>query len=476
MTDATKKDHLGLVIIGHVDAGKSTTTGHLLFKLGGISKRDMEKLQAEADAQGKGSFAYAFYMDKQKEERERGVTIVCSTKEFFTDKFHYTIIDAPGHRDFIKNMISGASQADVALLMVPAKKGGFETSIQKGDHKRGVVQGQTRQHAFLAKLLGIDQLIVAVNKMDDPSVKYSEDRFNEIKDEVSKMITKAGYKPKRVPFIPISGYLGENLIDKSDKMPWYKGFSVPVSKGVKKSGHTLLDALNDVVKCPKRPVDAPVRVPLSGVFKIRGVGDVLTGRVEQGSLTPGTTVGFCPSGTTGKVFTIEMHHKSVPMAGPGDNVGLNIKGLDKDDMPRAGDVMYVVDDPKDTAAPRPIKSFRALVFIQDHPGQLRASRPGGAKGKGIGGFTPSVHVRTSKAPCCMTKIHWKLGKKSTNNTKMDDPPFVQAGDQAEVTFEPKLPFYVEEFSRSKGLGRLAVMDSNSLIMLGRVKSVEYVEE
>jgi len=141
------KEHLGLVIVGHVDAGKSTTTGHLLFKLGGISPRELEKLQAEADAQGKGSFAYAYFMDKQKDERERGVTISCTTKEFFTDKYHYTIIDAPGHRDFIKNMITGASQADVALLMVPANRGGFEVSIQKGDHKKGVIQGQTRQHA-----------------------------------------------------------------------------------------------------------------------------------------------------------------------------------------------------------------------------------------------------------------------------------------------------------------------------------------
>jgi len=472
-----QKEHLGLVIVGHVDAGKSTTTGHLLFKLGGISKRNMEKLQAEADAQGKGSFAFAFHMDKQKEERERGVTISCATKEFFTDKFHYTIIDAPGHRDFIKNMISGASQADVALLMVPAKKGGFETAIQKGDHKTGQVQGQTRQHAFLCNLLGITQLIVGVNKMDDPSVKYNEDRFNEIKDEVSKMITAAGYKPKRVPFIPISGYLGENLTEKSDKMPWFKGFKVPVRGGKTAEGFTLLDAFNKVAYCPKRPLDAPVRVPISGVYKIPGAGDVLTGRVEQGCLKKEMRVAFCPSGKTGKIFKMEMHHREVgveqnhPIVGPGDNVGINVKGLDKFDMPRVGDVMYLLDDPKDDRPPRPVKSFVATIYVQEHPGQLK-----GADAKGNGGFTPSVHVRTSKAPCRMLKINWKCGKKSTKNIKMEDPQYIEARDQAEVVFEPKGPLFVEEFKRSKGLARIAVMDSNTLVMLGRVKSVIYKDE
>merc|ERR1712093_59939 len=202
------KQHVSIVICGHVDAGKSTTTGNLIFSLGGINEREMEKLKKEAEALGKSSFAFAFYMDRQKDERERGVTISCTTKEFFTKNYHYTIIDAPGHRDFIKNMISGASQADVALLMVPANKGGFETSIQKGNHKKNEVQGQTRQHAHLLHLLGVDQIIVGINKMDDKSVNYSKDRFMEIKEEISKMLMKTGFKMKRIPFIPMSGFKG----------------------------------------------------------------------------------------------------------------------------------------------------------------------------------------------------------------------------------------------------------------------------
>merc|ERR1711881_10488 len=317
---AEGKTHLSLVVCGHVDAGKSTTTGHLLFELGGISEREMEKLKEKAAQLGKSSFSFAFYLDTQKDERERGVTIACTTKEFFTDRYHYTIIDAPGHRDFIKNMISGASQADVALLMVPANKGGFETSIQKGNHKKGEVQGQTRQHARLLHLLGVEQIIVGINKMDDKSVGYSQERYKEIKSEVSKMLTKIGFKTKKIPFVPMSGWKGDNLVDESTNMDWYKGFKVkPKKKEVK--GHTLLNALNDVVNCPKRPTKKPFRMPVSGVYKIKGVGDVITGRIEQGKLTPGLEVSFAPSLVGGKAFSIEMHHKNVESAGPGDNVG-----------------------------------------------------------------------------------------------------------------------------------------------------------
>jgi len=463
---AENKKHLGLVVVGHVDAGKSTTTGHLMFELGGINERDMVKLRAEAEAQGKGSFAFAFFMDKSKDERARGVTIACTTKEFFTDRYHYTIIDAPGHRDFIKNMISGASQADVALLMVPANKGGFETSIQKGNHKKGEVQGQTRQHARLLHLLGVEQVICGINKMDDKSVGYKQDRYKEIKSEVSKMLTKIGFKTKKIPFIPMSGWQGDNLTTKTENMDWYKGFKVkPKKKEVE--GWTLLDALNDVVSCPKRPKKKPFRMPVSGVYKIKGVGDVITGRIEQGQLTPNTMVQFAPTNVDGKAFSIEMHHKTVPKAGPGDNVGVNVKGLDKDNMPKVGDVMFIQNEDGDDSPPAAADTFRAAVFVQDHPGQLRCSV------QGRGGFTPSIHVRTAKAPCQMLEILWKRGK-STNNVKIESPLYIEAGDEAEVVFKPKMPLCVDAYDTCKPLGRMAAMDSNSLIMLGRVLEADKV--
>jgi len=460
---AEGKKHLGIVVVGHVDAGKSTTTGHLMFKLGGIDERTLEKLKAEAAAQGKSSFAFAFFMDKSKDERARGVTIACTTKEFFTDKYHYTIIDAPGHRDFIKNMISGASQADVALLMVPANKGGFETSIQKGNHKKGEVQGQTRQHARLLHLLGVEQVIVGINKMDAPSVKFAQSRYKEIKSEVSKMLTKIGFKVKKIPFVPMSGWTGDNLVEASTKkeFDWYKGFKVkPKKKEVE--GKTLLDALNNVVHVPKRPTKKPFRMPVSGVYKIKGVGDVITGRIEQGTLKPGVTAAFAPTGVNGKAFSIEMHHKTVEKAGPGDNVGVNVKGLNKENMPKVGDVMYVQGDEKDADPPAAAETFRAAVFVQDHPGQLKA-----ANDQGLGGFTPSIHVRTAKAPCQLLKILWKRGK-STSNAKVEDPMYIEAGDEAEVIFKPKGPLCVDAYDVCKPLGRMAAMDSNSLIMLGRV--------
>ena len=458
------KKHLGIVICGHVDAGKSTTTGHLLFELGGINDREITKLKAEAESLGKGSFAFAFYMDTCKEERARGVTIQCRTKEFFTDNYHYSIIDAPGHRDFIKNMISGASQADVALLMVPANKGGFEVSIAKGNHKKNQVQGQTRQHARLINLLGIEQVIVGINKMDSSSVKYSEDRYNEIKTEVKKMLDKIGFKTKKIPFIPMSGFLGENLTRKSDKMPWYKGFKVTIKKKEIR-GFTLLDALNKVVKQPKRHPDKQFRMPVSGILKIKGVGDVVTGRIEQGTLKKGSEIGFAPSNVSGcKVFSIEMHHRCYEQVFPGDNVGVCVKGLKSENMPKSGDIMYITSEPD---KPDVVEEFIVTAFCQDHPGQLKCT-----DANGRGGWCPSVHVRTAKAPCQLVKILWKCGK-STNNAKVENPLFIEAGDQCECVFKPKMAFCVDTYKNCKGLGRVAMMDSNSLVMLGMVNEVKY---
>jgi len=449
-----KKSHISLVVCGHVDAGKSTTTGHLIFKLGGISERDMQKLQAEADQQGKSSFAFAYFMDKDKTERERGVTINCTTKDFYTDSYHYTIVDAPGHRDYVKNMITGAGCADVALLLVPAESGGFETAIARGDHSTGEVQGQTRQHARLLGLLGIEKLIVGVNKMD--SCDWSEQRFNEIKEEMTKMIQQAGFKPKQVPFIPFSGFAGENLIDPTDKMPWYKGWKANVSKDEVVEGVTLYDALEKMARPPIRFPDRPLRIPINGIHKIKGVGDVITGRIEQGTLNSGDTVRIAPRGMQNlKVFSIEMHHKTWPNAGPGDNVGMNIKGMDKTNMPKVGDVISLQSEEL-----MPVESFVCQIAVQEHPGQLKP------------GFSPCVHVRTAKSACKMTKINWKIGKK-TGNEKLDDPPFLERGESAEIVFEPQQPIYLEEFDTCDGLGRIAVMDSNQLVMLGKVTNVTY---
>jgi elongation factor 1-alpha len=456
---AEGKQHVSIVVCGHVDAGKSTTTGRLIFELGGIPEREMVKLREEADRLGKSSFAFAFYMDRQKEERERGVTIACTTKEFFTPTKHYTVVDAPGHRDFIKNMLTGASQADVALLMVPAD-GNFTTAIARGDHKAGEVQGQTRQHAVLINLLGVKQLLVGVNKMDCDVAKYGQARYDEVKNEMKEMLIKIGWKKEfvdaSVPIVPISGWMGDNLITKSTNMAWWKGLDVVTLTNDKVHVDTVLDVLEKQVVIPPRVKDKAMRMPVSGIYKIKGVGDVVTGRVEQGTVTPGAEVIFIPTHApstpcTGKIFTVEMHHKSVPSAVAGDNVGLNVKGLVKENMPRVGDVMILKSDDTIGRAGK----FSAQVQVLNHPGELKS------------GYTPVGFVRTGRSALKMTEIKWKIGKE-TGNKKAENPNNLKANEMAEVVFEPQQPFVVDTFKNCEGLGRVAIMEGASVIMLGKV--------
>ncbi|KAI8865344.1 hypothetical protein GQ42DRAFT_6350, partial [Ramicandelaber brevisporus] len=310
-----EKGHVNVVVIGHVDSGKSTTTGHLIYKCGGIDKRTIEKFEKEAAESGKGSFKYAWVMDKLKAERERGITIDIALWKFETPKYYVTVIDAPGHRDFIKNMITGTSQADCGILIIASGVGEFEAGISS--------DGQTREHALLAFTLGVRQLIVAVNKMD--SHKYSEDRFNEIVKEVSSFIKKVGYDPKAVAFVPISGWHGDNMIDESANMPWYKGWT-KTTKAAEYKGKTLLDAI-DAIEPPARPTDKPLRLPLQDVYKIGGIGTVPVGRVETGVIKAGMTVGFAPTSVTAEVRSVEMHHEVLEQGIPGDNVGFNIKSV-----------------------------------------------------------------------------------------------------------------------------------------------------
>jgi len=461
---ASDKDHMSIVICGHVDSGKSTTTGRLLFELGGIPEREMEKLKAEAERLGKSSFAFAFYMDRQKEERERGVTISCTTKEFFTEKWHYTIIDAPGHRDFIKNMISGAAQADVALLMVPAD-GNFTTAIQKGNHKAGEVQGQTRQHARLINLLGVKQLLVGVNKMDtDTAGPYSKARYDEVGGEMKNMLIKVGWKKdfveKGVPVLPLSGWMGDNLLTKTTNMAWWAGQKVEVDKKTYDI-MTLVDCLNDMCSPPGRNETSPMRMPVSGIYKIKGVGDVIAGRVEQGLVKPNEEVVYMPTHTTanacgGKVFTIEMHHTRHEVAKPGDNVGLNIKGLDKQNMPRVGDVMiYKKDSTLDRCG-----KFKAQIQTLDIPGEIKI------------GYSPIGFVRCGRSACRASAFDFKVGKE-TGGKKMENPHSLKSNEMAQVEFIPQQPLVVDSFKNCEGLSRIAFLDGNTAVMLGKVTEVTY---
>lgn len=463
---AEGKQNVSIVVCGHVDSGKSTTTGRLIFELGGIPEREMQKLKDEAERLGKSSFAFAFYMDRQKEERERGVTISCTTKEFFTETKHYTVIDAPGHRSFIKNMITGSSQVDVALLMVPSC-GNFTTAIARGCAKTGEIMGQTRQHSLLINLLGIKQIIVGINKMDCDVAGYKESRYKEIKDEMSNVLVKVGW-PKvfvseNVPFLPISGWMGDNLITKSEKMPWWNGQEVVLPNKNKITVTTLKDCLEHMVVIPERSASAVMRTPISGIYKIKGIGDVLTGRVEQGTSKIGDEVVFLPTHTTanpcaGKVFSVEMHHKVVESAVAGDNCGFNIKGLQKENMPRVGDIMILKKD--DTIGKA--YSFTCQVRVLEHPGELKP------------GYCPIAFVRTSRSAVRMSEIKWKLSKEA-GNTKVPNPPCLKANEMGECVFAPMAPFVVDTFKNCEGLGRVAILEGSQCVMLGKVTGVNYNE-
>jgi elongation factor 1-alpha len=426
-----EKIHINIVVIGHVDSGKSTTTGHLIYKCGGIDKRTIEKFEKEANDMGKGSFKYAWVLDKLKAERERGITIDIALWKFETAKYYITIIDAPGHRDFIKNMITGTSQADVAMLVVASAAGEFEAGISK--------DGQTREHALLAFTLGVKQMIVVCNKMDDKSVNWAQERYEEIQREVSGYLKKVGYNPEKVLFIPISGWLGDNMLEPSENMKWYKG-------------PTLLGAL-DTIEPPKRPTEKPLRLPLQDVYKIGGIGTVPVGRVETGILKPGMIVYFAPSDITTECKSVEMHHEALTEAVPGDNVGFNVKNISVKDIRRGN----VAGDSK-RSPPFEVGDFSAQVIILNHPGQIQA------------GYSPVVDCHTAHIACRFQELLQKVDRR-TGKELEEAPKFLKSGESCIVKMIPQKPMCVEAFSEFPPLGRFAVRDMRQTVAVGVIKAV-----
>ena len=440
------KTHVNVVVIGHVDSGKSTTTGHLIYKCGGIDKRTIEKFEKEAAEMGRGSFKYAWVLDNLKAERERGITIDAALSKFETPKFHVTVIDAPGHRDFIKNMITGTSQADCAILSISSGPGEFEAGISK--------EGQTAEHALLAYTLGVKQLIVAINKMD--VCKWSEERYTEICKEVAKFIKKVGYNPEAVAMIPISGWLGDNMLEASTNMTWWKGCNVVRKSGDKKV-FTLIDAI-DAIEPPIRPTEKPLRLPLQDVYKIGGIGTVPVGRVETGVIKPGMIVTFAPVGITTEVKSVEMHHESLPEGVPGDNVGFNVKNLSVKDVRRG----FVASDSKNDPA-KEAGSFTAQVIVLNHPGQICA------------GYSPVVDCHTAHSACKFETLIEKIDRR-TNKVLEAEPKFVKSGDSATVKMVPSKPMCVEAFTEYAPLGRFAVRDMRQTVAVGVIKAVEKVDK
>ncbi len=417
---AKGKEHINLVFIGHVDHGKSTTVGRLLFDTGTIEEQQLRKLKEKAEELGKGGFEFAFVMDNLKEERERGVTIDLAHKKFETDKYYFTIIDAPGHKDFIKNMITGAAQADAGVLVVAANDG---------------VMAQTKEHVFLARTLGVNQLIIAVNKMD--MVKYDEKRFNEVKDEVTKLLKTVGYNSEKVPFVPIAALPGDNVAKKTTNMSWFKG-------------NSLLEQL-DHLDTPEKPTELPLRLPIQDVYNITGIGVVPVGRVETGVMKVGDKVVAVPGRegkpVPGEVKSIEMHHEQLQKAEPGDNVGFNVRGFGKKDIAR-GDVIGTADNPPTVAT-----EFTAQIVILNHPTVLTV------------GYTPVFHIHTAQTACQFTAILKKLNP-ATGEVLAENPDFIKNGDAAIVTIKPVRPLVIERQKDIPHMSRFAIRDSGATVAAG----------
>ena len=413
------KEHFNVVFIGHVDHGKSTTVGRLLFDAGTVDEAAMRKLKEKAAEAGKSGFEFAYVMDNLKEERERGVTIDLSHKKFESDKYDFTIVDAPGHADFIKNMITGVAQADAAVLCVAATDG---------------VNEQTKEHAYLSKTFGIDQLIVAVNKMD--MKEYSESRFNEIKTEVENLVKPLGFKS--VKFVPIASLPGDNVAKKSENMTWW-------------TGGTLLDHLNEF-EVSDKPTELPLRVPIQDVYAIKGIGLVPVGRVETGILRPNSKCVAVPAkkgtGMAGEVKDVEMHHEKVPEAGPGYNVGFSVKGFNKGDIAR-GDVIGPVDNPPTLAS-----EFEGQIFVLNHPSVITV------------GYSPVFHVHTAQVSCRVTEITKKL-----NGDMAQNPDFIRNGDAAIVKFVPLKAVVLESKDDIPQLARFAIRDSGKTVAAGQCTAV-----
>ena len=413
---ADKKPHMNLVTIGHVDHGKSTLVGRLLYDTGAVRDEQMRKLKDLAKELKKETFEFAFVMDRLKEERERGVTIDIMHQRFDTQKFYFTIIDAPGHRDFVKNMITGTSQADGAILVVSAKDG---------------IQEQTKEHAYLARVLGVKQVVIAVNKMD--AVNYDEKKYLETKEAVTKLLKGVGFKVDEIPFIPTSGYLGDNVAKRSENMPWYKG-------------KTLVESLDDF-KASDQPVDKPLRIPVQDVYSITGVGTVPVGRVETGIMKVNDKIVFVPSGAVGEVKQIEMHHESVNEARPGDNIGFNVRGIDKKAIKRGDIVCH-----PNTAA-KPVKEFTAQIIVLNHPSVMSK------------GYTPVFHIHTAQIACTITEIIQQIDPK-TGAVVKENPDFIKTGDAAKIRVKPTKPVVIEKQSEMPELARFAIRDMGQTVAAG----------
>jgi elongation factor 1-alpha len=425
------RPHINAAVIGHVDSGKTTATVHLIYKCGGIDHRTIANLERVTWEFGDIKAKYSWVLDRSRESRFRGLTIFPSLINLETSKFSFTMIDTPGHGYFRKTMIAATSQADIAILIVPASCGEFEAAFAP--------EGQLKKQALIAFALGIRQLIVCVNKLDSTTCNYSQQRYEEIKDEVMRFLYRIGFTEENLRILPISGWCGDNLIEFSMKMRWY-------------TGPTLLETLENVV-CPTRDENKPLRISIRNVYKKIGVGCVPVGKIETGVLRQGMVVKFVPSGVVAEVQSIEMHHSPLEVAKAGDYVGFSVGNVNREDVGRGSVVFDCENDPAAVCI-----SFVAELTITKHIGEIKK------------GYSPVIHCHTAYATCRFSRILQKVDKK-TGEVVEDEDIRLKTGDLALVELTPLTPICVEEFEKYPALGRIIVRDMREIVAIGIVKTV-----
>jgi peptide chain release factor subunit 3 len=442
---STLKRHLNIVFIGHVDAGKSTISGHIMYLSGMVDERTMEKYEREAKAKHRESWKFAWCMDTTDEERSRGKTQECGRGSFETEAKNYTILDAPGHKNFVPHMIGGASQADVAVLVISVRKGEFEAGFDRA--------GQTREHAVLAKTAGVKMLIVGINKMDDPSVAleggiWDEERYNEVKGFLEPFLKQTGFNIKtEVHFMPISGFTGWNLKVRVDTKicPWYNGPS-------------LLEFL-DNLQPQQRYFDLPLRFPVADKYK--EMGTCVMGKLEAGTIKVGEQLIVLPNKTPVVVENIFVDHKDGQLelteALPGDNIKMKIKGVEEDAL-RLG---FVICRKENMC--RPCKWFDATVQILDYPSII------------CPGYSCVLHIHSAIEECSFYKLVAILDKK-TRTVKQKEPKFCKQGDSVIIRIRMHRPICVERYKDFSQMGRFMLRDQGNTIGVGIINELKYPED
>ncbi|KAF6762643.1 eukaryotic polypeptide chain release factor 3 [Ephemerocybe angulata] len=425
----TLKEHLNIVFIGHVDAGKSTFGGNLLYLTGMVDKRTMEKFEKEAKEAGRDSWYLSWALDSTPQERAKGKTVEVGRAYFETDKRRYTILDAPGHKTFVPSMISGAAQADVAILVISARKGEFETGFERG--------GQTREHIMLVKTAGVSKVIIAINKMDDSTVNWEKARYDEIKDKLTPFVRAAGFNPKTdVTFIPVSAYTGVNLKERVSPSvaPWY-------------SGPAFLE-LVDEMPMVDRKLNAPLMLPVSEKYK--DMGTIVVGKIESGHVTKGETLVLMPNKTEVKVSTLfnEMEEE-VTTALVGDNIRIRLSGIDDEDINPG----YVLTSPNKPI--HAVRQFEAQLAILEHKSIICA------------GYSAVMHIHTLSEEVVLTQLLHYFDKATGRKSKRP-PQFAKKGQKIVALIETTAPVCVEKFTDYPQLGRFTLRDEGKTIAIGKI--------